>query len=78
MALCAIGYKLRVLQIIGGVLLAVPKTIKLGVVFVILAFTLSTVLIFISGNAMFGLVSLLPIALTALIYRLLVNTNLRK
>ena len=57
-----------VVQIIGGVLLAFLKTIKLGAIITILAFLLSSVLIFISGNLIFGLVSLLPVLLTCVIF----------
>ena len=57
-----------VVQIVGGALLAVPKTIKVGAIITILAFLLSSVLIFISGNLIFGLVSLLPVLITGVIY----------
>jgi len=55
-------------QVIGGTLLAIPKTVKLGSIITILAFALSTILIAISGNYVFALFSLLPIAFTALIF----------
>lgn len=55
-------------QIVGGVLLALPKTINWGAIITILAFILWSVLIFIGGSLMFGLVSLLPVALASLIY----------
>lgn len=53
-----------VIQIAGGVLFAVPKTFNLGAWITILAFALSSVLIFISGNFIFAFASLLPIVLT--------------
>jgi hypothetical protein len=55
-------------QILGGALLAIPKTLKLGAIITTLSFTLSTVLIFIGGNLTFGLASLLPIIFTNIIY----------
>lgn len=56
-----------IVQIAGGGLLAIPATRKLGAMITILAFGLSTVLIFIGGNFVFGFVSLLPIAITCLV-----------
>lgn len=55
-------------QILGGVLLAVPKTLKLGAIITVLAFSLSTILLFVSGDFIFGLVSLIPIVLTSIIF----------
>jgi uncharacterized membrane protein YphA (DoxX/SURF4 family) len=55
-------------QIGGGVLLALPKTIRWGALITILAFLLSSALIIIDGDLMFGLISLVPVLLTALIY----------
>ena len=55
-------------QIAGGILLAMPNTKKLGAMIAMLAFGLSTVLIFMSGNLMFGVISLFPIVLTCFIF----------
>lgn len=55
-------------QIAGGILLAIPNTKKLGAMIAMLAFGLSTVLIFISGNLMFGFISLFPILLACFIF----------
>lgn len=57
-------------QLTGGILLAIPKTRKHGALVTISAFGLSSVFIFISGNYMFGVVSLIPVLLTGLIVRL--------
>jgi hypothetical protein len=54
-------------QIAGGILLALPKTLKLGGLITVLAFSLSTVLILISGNLIFAVASILPIAITGFI-----------
>lgn len=54
-------------QILGGFLFALPKTRIVGAVITIAAFALSTVLIFISGNLTFGVVSIVPIALASMV-----------
>ncbi|NRA84409.1 MAG: hypothetical protein HRU22_11760 [Gammaproteobacteria bacterium] len=54
-------------QIAGGGLLAFPKTLKWGAIIIILAFALSTVLIFVGGNFVFGLASMLPIIIAGII-----------
>ena len=75
-----------VIQIFAAALLSMGhfftyhKVAKVGAVFVALAFLLSSVLIFVSGNFMFALISLLPVACTALIIRQMhlnnnINTN---
>ena len=56
------------IQIIGAVLLTIPKSRRQGALVAISAFSLSTALIFIDGNYLFGVFSLIPILLTALIY----------
>ena len=54
-------------QIMGGVLLVSQKTRLLGAVLAASALVVSTVLIFVTGNLIFGLVSMLPIALACVI-----------
>ena len=54
-------------QVSGGVLLVPQKTRLPGAVLATLALVVSTVLIFIAGNLVFGLVSILPIALGCVI-----------
>jgi len=56
-----------IVQIAGGVLLAPSKTRVVGAVLALLAFVVSAILIFVSGNSVFGLLSMIPVALTALI-----------
>mgnify|MGYP003629415553 CR=1 FL=1 len=64
-----------VIQIFAAALLSIGqlfshhKVAKVGAVFVALAFLLSSVLIFVSGNFIFALISLLPVACAALIIR---------
>ena len=54
-------------QIVGGVLL-VPRITRLpGAILATSALVLSTVLIFVGGNLTFGLFSILPVALAAVI-----------
>jgi len=55
-------------QIAGGVLLVPSKTRMFGAVLAALAFVASTVLIFVGGNLVFGLLSTIPIALTFVIF----------
>jgi hypothetical protein len=55
-------------QVIGGVILTIPKTLKLGAIITVFAFTLSSLLIALSGNYIFALISLLPVAMTVWIY----------
>lgn len=55
-----------VVQILGGLLLVPPKTRMVGAVIAAAAFVVSAVLIFMSGNLVFGLISLLPIALAGI------------
>ncbi|NMP31529.1 lipase maturation factor family protein [Thalassotalea sp. M1531] len=56
-----------VIQIIGGVLFAIPKTIKWGAAIIIVGFCISTVLIILDGNYVFALTSLLPIVLAVFV-----------
>ena len=53
-----------VIQTIGGVLILVPRTLKIGAFVTALAFILSSVLILLSGDLIFSLVSLIPVMLT--------------
>ena len=55
------------IQIAGGVLLVPRKTRMTGGVLAALALLVSAVLIFVGGNLVFGLVSLIPVALACLI-----------
>ncbi|TLU61354.1 hypothetical protein FE810_15190 [Thalassotalea litorea] len=55
-------------QVTGGVLLVIPKTLKLGATITVFAFSLSCILIAVSGNYAFFLISILPIAITAFIF----------
>ena len=54
-------------QIVGGVLLVPSKTRMFGAVLATSAFVVSTILIFVGGNLVFGLLSTIPIALTCVI-----------
>jgi uncharacterized membrane protein YphA (DoxX/SURF4 family) len=59
---------LGVLQIIGSIMLAVPKTRKPGAIIVALCFLASALTIFKTGQIGFGLISLLPVAAAAFLY----------
>lgn len=54
-------------QGLGGVLLAVPRTRAYGASICCVGFAISAVLLLLDGNLAFGGVSLLPVALTAFI-----------
>ena len=52
------------IQTLGGILFVVPASSIVGAIIVILAFSLGTVLLLLSGSLTFSLVSMLPIILT--------------
>ncbi len=54
-----------VLQLLAGIVMLIPRINHVGLIVAIIAFVISTVLIFISGRWSFGLVSLLPILITS-------------
>lgn len=56
------------LHVIGGLLLALPRTRKWGALLMAILFSASALMIFMSGNVPFGLFSLLPVALAGLIF----------
>lgn len=63
-------------QILGGVLTAIPQTRLFGTVVVLIGFLLSAVLVFLSGNLAFGLISLLPTLVSVwVIYLTVVNSK---
>lgn len=62
-------------QISGGVLLVPRKTRLPGAILATTALVVSTVLIFAGGNLVFGLVSMLPIALAFFIFYQCVRTT---
>ncbi len=58
-----------IVQVLGGALLSNKKVRLYGAIIVVLGFVISTILIFISGNIGFAMVSLLPVVLTGIIIR---------
>lgn len=54
-------------QLLGGVLLYIPKTRIVGAAVMAVTFVMSTALIFMAGNIGFGLFSVLPIAMAGLV-----------
>lgn len=56
-----------IIQVVAAVLLAIPKTKIVGAVMASVAFLLSAILVFMSGNTVFGAISLLPVIVSALI-----------
>ena len=65
-------------QIVGGVLIAPKRTRMPGAVLVASGFAVSAVLIFMGGNVTFGLVSLIPTALAAMIIYQTLRTTQNK
>ncbi len=62
-------------QILGGVLLLIPKTKLIGGIISLIAFVVSAVLVFKSGNIAFALISTIPaFILTLIIYQNKNNT----
>ena len=49
-----------VFQIVGGIFLFVPKVRKVGATIVAAAFIISAIMIFMTGQTVFGLTSLIP------------------
>ena len=58
---------LGILQVIGGLAAAYHKTRSAGLAIVAIGFLASSIVIFITGNTAFGLVSLLPVALSLVV-----------
>ena len=56
-------------QMTGGILLIFRKTRSWGAIQVALSFLLSAVMVFMSGQIMFGLVSLVPILMTGMVLK---------
>jgi len=56
------------IQIAGGVLLVPSKTRMFGAVLATSALLVSTILIFVGGDLVFGLLSIIPIVLTCVIF----------
>ena len=50
-----------IVQILGAALAVMPKTRKIGIMVMALIFLASALMVFITGNIGFGLVSLLPV-----------------
>jgi hypothetical protein len=63
-------------QIVGGLLLCYKKGRLQGAIIVGLGLLMSSALLFISGNVEFGMVSLLPIVLTAVIIKQTVKLSI--
>ncbi len=65
------------IQIVGGILLAIPQLKMVGSLLVLIAFLVSAALVFVSGNFTFGMVSLIPVIITGFItYQALKNTRI--
>lgn len=58
-----------VLQIVGAILAVIPKFRRFGLNLMALMFVASAILIFMTGDVTFGLVSLIPAALALMVSR---------
>lgn len=58
---------LGALQVMASVAAAVPRTRRVGLLIVALGFAISTIVIFMTGNVGFALVSFIPVALAILL-----------
>jgi len=56
-----------VFQILGGLLTAIPKSKFYGSVIVIVGFIISTILIFLTENVKFGMISMVPVILAGVV-----------
>lgn len=63
----AITMTFGAVQILGGLLLLIPKTRSIGAITSGLAFAVSSVLLMLGGNLAFAAVSLLPVGLAVLV-----------
>lgn len=57
-----------IVQIIGALLLAIPKTTSLGLLISVIGYGVSSALIFVEGDYEFALMSILPIVVIVSIY----------
>ncbi len=57
-----------VLQVVGGILTIFRRSRKFGAIIAAAGFLLSAAMIFVTGNLVFAVVSLLPAALAALLF----------
>ena len=58
-----------IIQIASGIALSVGKTRQLGLVVMILTFVISTVVVFMNNNVVFGFVSLIPVVMAVYVIR---------
>lgn len=64
------------IQIVGGILLAIPKSKMYGSVIVAISFLGSAILVLVGGNFTFGIVSMLPVVITGfIVYQTSKNTR---
>jgi DoxX-like family len=61
-------YPLGALQVVGAIACIPTRSRKLGIAAVVLGFAISAAMIFATGNAVFGAVSLMPAALAAWLF----------
>ena len=62
-------YPLGALQVIGALACTLPRTRRAGLAAVAVGFAISSVMIFMTGNATFGVMSLVPVVLALWLMR---------
>ena len=64
------------LQIVGGILTAIPITKLFGSAIVVIGFLVSAALVLVNGNVIFGLISMIPVIITGFImYQAVINSR---
>lgn len=58
---------LGILQITAAIAAAVPRTRRIGLIAIAIGFAISSIIIFMTGNTSFGLVSLVPVILALML-----------
>jgi len=64
-------YPLGAIQVAGAIMAAIPRTRTLGILGIAFGFAISSLVIFMTGNTTFGLISLVTVALSILAWRLM-------
>ena len=60
-------YPLGALQVVGALACLLPNTLRMGAFAIAAGFAVSSIMIFMTGNTMFGAISLVPAALALLL-----------
>lgn len=67
-----------VVQILGGVLAIITRTRRIGLGLITAGFLVSALIVFVSGNFLFGLVSMLPVLVTIGVFYMMLIVDRKK